>query len=69
MAIGNDELQDKPVVHEGDKIICPHCRKIHPLECALQNGVKTEIMMFYSCRKKSYLAAIENKLLGGLKKG
>jgi len=67
IAIGNEELKDNPVVHAGTKIRCPHCNEPHELYGGkTDRGVETEMLLFYKCPKEgnSYLAAIDNKLVG-----
>ena len=62
IAIGNDELDQKTVLHAGDYIHCDKCGKAHQLEAAkdAKTGMLTEILLFYKCGKNAYLAAVEN---------
>jgi hypothetical protein len=64
LAIGNDELKDRPTVKKGDLFDCPHCAEKHPLECgADEHGNESDLALFYKCGDKSYLAALYGKLL------
>lgn len=61
IAIGNDELGDP--LKEGDSIQCHHCYKTHPIKCGRDSKTKekTNLILFYSCGEKSYLAGIDGK--------
>ena len=68
LAIGNNEIKNAEKVYKGDTVICLNCKKPHTLETGTlvnNDGTKTEtdMMLFYKCKDKVYLAAIENKLL------
>lgn len=68
LSIGNNELKNAEKVYKGDKVICLNCKKPHTLKTGTlvnNDGTKTEtdMMLFYKCNDKLYLAAIENKLL------
>lgn len=53
-AIGNDELDEKPLA--GKSVKCKVCGKRHKLKTSSTLG-------FYTCDQKIYLAAIEGKLI------
>ncbi len=64
LAISNAELEKEPYVHDGDMIICPHCKDVHKLQSSMgSDGKRTEFLLYYICGGKSYIAAIANKLL------
>jgi hypothetical protein len=63
IGFGNDTLADCPPVKEGDEIHCPRCNGRHWLECALQNGQKTDLLMFYHCGEGLYLGAVGGRLV------
>lgn len=65
LAIGNEELAKLPLAQKGDMIDCPHCPDKHPLECGTNSktGKEDESLLFYRCKDKLYLAAIDGKLL------
>lgn len=67
-AIGNNEFKNNAWVNEGDKIKCRHCFKNHVLKGCLKinsDGKKEKSLklLFYNCRKNSYLAAVNQRLL------
>jgi hypothetical protein len=61
IAIGNEEL--KGTLKKGDIIRCPKCRKRHSV-CVgkdRKTGKETDMVLFYHCGKKLYLAGIDGK--------
>lgn len=67
VAIGPDELQDAPFVRAGDMIVCSQCGQAHVLMASTSNGRPTEKLLAYKCGDQTYLAALDNRLLSGLK--
>ena len=70
MAVGNDELAKAENAYKGDYIKCPECGGEHQLECGKDSktGEESTMLLFYKCGADSYLAAIQGKLLGKVKK-
>ncbi len=66
-SISNDELSKSVrTVHTGDQIRnCKYCGEDHILTGGidLKSDQPTESILTYSCKGKTYLAAIDNKLL------
>lgn len=62
IGFGNDTLKKLPIVHKGDMVACPHCKGSHPLLPTDDGG---EILMFYKCADKSYLGAVDGRLVVG----
>jgi len=57
VAIGMDEF--KGPLNKGDKIRCPNCKKKHAVELGKDKGGKeTNMVLFYKCGYKAYLAGI-----------
>ena len=68
--IGFDKstLDKFPIVHAGDSIRCPHCGGEHVLLPAEdEDGKPTELILYYRCGKKLYVAAINNHCIVGIK--
>lgn len=65
IAIGNDELQDKPDAKAGMLVVCKICGKKHRLKQArdMQTKRLTNMLMFVTCGKQSYLKAVAGKLI------
>jgi len=64
LAIGNDELKNRPEVHDGDMITCPRCGRTHALYAAKDDkGEKDETILAYKCGGVVCLAAVNCKLL------
>lgn len=63
VAYGNDELERKPHINEGDKIICPHCGKEHEVQAGTnaETGKKTDLLLFYHCGDNVFLAGVAGK--------
>ncbi len=63
IGFGNETLKKQKVVHAGDIVTCP-CGHDHALEMATDDkGQKTEFLMFYKCGDKTFLAAVDNRLI------
>jgi hypothetical protein len=64
IGFGNDQLEGKPIVHAGDVFLCRQCGQLHELKGGTdENGEVTELLLFYNCGEKAYLAAVANKLV------
>jgi len=63
VAFTNDELGGP--LKKGDSIKCPTCKKSHVIELGIdaETGKETDLMMFYKCGKKEYLAGIKGQAL------
>lgn len=63
LAVGNDELGD--AIREGDMIPCPKCKKEHPVLVGTDTatGKKSNMVMFFKCKKKLYLTGIAGKAI------
>jgi len=58
-AIGNDELADMPPLKIGEAILCPHCGDAHIVEGGKsEDGKETDLLLFYKCGEKAYLAGV-----------
>jgi hypothetical protein len=70
VAIGPDELDDTSEVHAGDEILCPTCKEWHQLIAGKDlKGVDSELLLAYKCGDKTYIAAVDNKLVVKWPKG
>lgn len=72
LAVGNEELEKRPIVHAGDLIYCSKCNRRHRLKGGFkveEDGTETpsELLLCYRCGKKLFLGALDNKLLSGLR--
>lgn len=64
----NKTLADLVEVFEGDTIVCNRCEETHKLRCGKDaNGDECCFLMFYTCGDKSYLGAVDGKLVVGIK--
>lgn len=72
VAFGNDNLDKQSLVHAGDLFTCPMCGQEHALEGGKSviykdDGTKEErfdeMLLFYSCGDKTYLGAVNNRLI------
>lgn len=74
IAVGNNELEGKPLVFENDMVVCPHCGKKHKVETGtsrkwddVENKFgpekKSNALQFFKCGQKSYICGVENKLM------
>jgi len=61
VSFGNEELSFLPIIKKGDKILCPTCGKKHVIEHGTSEGKESDMLQFYKCGKKSYLAGIKGK--------
>lgn len=70
LAVGNEELAKAENAYKGDYIRCPKCSGEHQLKCGKDSktGEESRMLLFYNCGADSYLAAIQGKLLGEIKK-
>jgi len=64
LAIGSNELENNDDL--GESIDCPHCQQRHNIEHGKEknaNGkwVESNLLAFYKCGDKSYLAGIDGK--------
>ena len=59
LAVGNEELGG-PL---GDTVVCPRCRKTHPVEHGTdaRTGQPTTLLAFYRCGDRVYLAGINGR--------
>ena len=63
IGFGNDELKNNPTVEIGMTIVCPNCNGLHKLEAGTVNGKLSHAMYFVKCAEKTYLAAVQKKLV------
>lgn len=64
ISFGNDELENKPDVHVGEKVRHEKCGKFHTLLPATgQDGKEDTSLLYVVCNGAPYLAAIDNKLI------
>ncbi len=60
--VGNGEFGK--TVRAGDKIVCPNCGETHVLHGGKNSeGEDTEVLLVYSCGKRTLLAAVDNRLV------
>lgn len=63
-AIGNDELERKPLLGKSKTVKCHICGRRHRLRPAKDSSGKDSYgLMFFNCRKKAYLGALDGHLL------
>jgi hypothetical protein len=68
IGFSNETLREQPRVKKGDVIVCPHCSEKHVLKCGqkvMDDGSKvdSDLLLYYNCGDKVYLAAIANQLI------
>jgi hypothetical protein len=63
-AVGNEELAQAPRVSAGDLVTCGWGGS-HAIEAATQDGKPSDVLMFVRCAGKTYLAAVDGRLLAG----
>lgn len=63
VAFGNDELEKKPELTKYDSIKCAECGQTHRMECGIdqKTGKESDLILFYTCGPKSYLAGVAGK--------
>lgn len=67
IAVGADELGEAL----GDTILCPHCKKTHPITNGKSkdkdgNWVESTFLQAYKCGKKTYLAGMNGRKISRL---
>lgn len=68
IGFGNETLEKQAPMKKGDMIDCPRCGGKHPVKCGTNDeGEESNILMFYSCGGKIYLAGVEGKRIIGIK--
>lgn len=68
MAFGNDELENCITAKKGDLIECIHCGGAHPIEYGtFDNGMECDMLGFYKCGGKAFLASVAGKFVKGVK--
>lgn len=70
LAVGNAELVGLPRAVAGDRVNCPKHKRGHELKGSkrvLPDGSRepSDTLLFFTCRRKTYLAAIDGALLFG----
>jgi transcription elongation factor Elf1 len=62
IGFNNDTLEKSPRISKGYRIRCPHCNKLHLVECGTdKDGKENTFLLFYQCGDKSYLAGINGR--------
>ncbi|MFH2029639.1 MAG: hypothetical protein ABIJ40_03305, partial [Bacteroidota bacterium] len=67
IGFGNNQLKDAVDVKKDDLIECKLCCKTHPIEYGTSDGKENNLLGFYKCGEKLYLASVVNKLVMGMK--
>lgn len=68
IGFGLDTLEKRPEMKIGDVITCPYCKKRHRIKGAKsESGEMDNILLFFKCRGKIYLAGVAGKSVIGLK--
>jgi hypothetical protein len=72
IGFSDETLKNQPNVYKGDIIICPNCGGKHILECGQKKQddgsmQDSDILLFYRCGDSTYLAAVANCLVIGVK--
>ena len=61
-SIGNNELENAPIMKKGDKLKCHICGKTHKVLLArTTSGEETDATMFFECGKNLYLCGVDGK--------
>ncbi len=69
VAYGNNELENNPSAAKGDLIVCPGCKGNHEISYGKdENGIESDLIMFYKCGKKSFLAGVNGNLIPNIQK-
>ena len=66
VAFGNEELDKAPRIEDGTEILCPLCLGTHKIEFTHSED-SAFTLGTYRCGDKIYLAAVNGKLILGLK--
>lgn len=68
IGFGNDTLNKQPVLKKGDKITCPRCGEQHTVVAGKdsETGDDTNLVMFYKCEGKAYLAGVAGRSVMGV---
>lgn len=63
VGFGNDTLRKQPIMQIGDKLLCSKCGAVHVIRGGIdqETGKETDLLMFYTCGEKSYLAAVAGR--------
>lgn len=67
IGFGNDTLGQQSRLKDGDKITCPNCKGTHQVESGTEDGVKTDLLLFYKCGETTYLAGMAGRCVAGIK--
>lgn len=68
IGFGNDTLDDLPELRSGDMIVCPRCSSVHEVSGGKDEaGNPTDILLFYKCGGKTYLAGVAGRCVAGVK--
>lgn len=62
-SFSNSELEKLPIVKVGDEIECFHCGSNHKLMASMIPKKKPSGLLFYKCSGKTYLGAVDNRLV------
>jgi hypothetical protein len=57
----NNVLNKFPSCKVGDLIFCTECGRQHPLEKGISNDGSDSTIMFYKCKTKTYIGAVNNR--------
>jgi len=64
----NNTLEQQPIVHAGEIILCPRCGKFHILRGSDNpNDKNYELLLYYKCGGNAYIAAVANRLIVNVK--
>lgn len=68
IGFGNDTLNKQPALKKGDKIVCPLCGEQHTVVTGkdADTGDDTDLVMFYKCEGKAYLAGVAGRSVVGV---
>ena len=67
VGFGNDALAKGVQLKKGDKVACRQCGGLHEVKCGKEDGVETDLLLFYNCGGESYLAGIAGRSIIGTK--
>ncbi len=64
VGFSNDTLDKQPLAFAGDKVACPRCGERHELKGGKnEKGEMVQTLLVYHCGEKTYLAAVDHRLV------
>jgi hypothetical protein len=65
IGFSNDTLRQQRQMRIGENVKCPHCLEFHEVRGGVVKGRESDLLMFYSCGKNTYLCGLDGKSIMG----